>query len=316
MQLATSLPENSQIQRTRRLPSASRQLVLLAPSASAAPSFFNRLQIDTDRHRNLLAEMQKMRGSVYLKAGVISPAQLTHDGRHQLDRDNGSWHLLVLNRERRVCGCQRYQEHPRNTDFSMLGISTSVLARSTEWGWKLASAVKAELALARRLDLPYVEIGGWALLEQVRGTTEALRMALTAYSLAQALGGAVGLAQALGVGTSTNGSASILRRIGGRPLEYRNSELPSYYDPQYRGHKEMLRFYSWAPNPRYASWIAEIKTEMASIPVIAGGVAEPAWDFMKARSTFNSDLYWSRPTYPMQHSHNLVGIHASAAGEL
>lgn len=305
MQLETSLQENSGIPRARRLPSASRELVLLAPSRSAAPTFFNRIQIDPERHRSLLAEMQRVRGSVYLKSGVITSAQLS-EGRHKLDRDDGSWHMLVLNREGRVCGCQRYQEYPRDTDFSKLAVSTSVLARSLEWGRKFASAVAAELALARSLNLPYVEIGGWALLEQIRGTTEALRMALTTFSLSQALGGAVGLAQALGVGTNTKGSASILRRIGGHPLEYQNSELPSYYDPQYRGQKEMLRFYSWAPNPRYAAWIAEIKAELAAIPVIACGVAEQTWSFMRTRSAFSSGLSWSYPTHAM----------ASAAGEL
>jgi hypothetical protein len=31
---------------------------------------------------------------------------------------------------------------------------------------------------------------------------------------------------------------------------------------------ELLRFYSWAPNPRYAVWIEEIRKELRAIPVL------------------------------------------------
>ena len=260
-----------QIHWTRRLSSSSRQLVLLAPSSPAARKGFKEVQRDSRRHRDLLAEMQTLRASVHLKDGYITAGEVT-GGRHKLPVDEGSWHLLVLDQERRVCGCVRYQEHPSSTSFSKLGISHSALAHCPQWGEKLQSAVESELAFARRLGLPYVELGGWALLEQIRGTNEALRMALAMYALAQILGGVVGISPV----ARRNGSASILKRLGGRPLEYRDSELPSYHDPKYSCEIELLRFYSWAPNPRYAPFIAEIKAELPAIPVIAGGVAEPA----------------------------------------
>jgi hypothetical protein len=289
MPLETRLPENRQIPRTPRLHCPTRELILLAPSGCPVPKFFSHLQVDPSRHRNLLAEMQTIRAKVYLEEGAITPGQLT-GRRHQQESDARSWHLLVLDSERHVCGCARYVEYPRDADFSRLGVAKSALARCAQWGARLASAVEAERALVRRLGLSYVELGGWALLDEIRGTTEALRMVLTVYSLAQALGSGVGISTA----TRRNSSASILRRIGARPLEHENSELPSYHDPQYRCAMEILRFYFWDPNPRYAARIAEIKAELPGIRVITDRLAEPGRDLMKTKPTFNSDVRWSR----------------------
>jgi hypothetical protein len=125
--------------------------------------------------------------------------------------------------------------------------------------------VEDELALSRKLDLPFIEIGGWALGDEIRGTTEALRMVLATYAFARAFGGAVGLATA----TVRHSSSSILRRIGGRPLQHRGQELPPYRDLHYNCSMEMLRFYSWAPNPRYDVWIREIGRDIQATPIVS-----------------------------------------------
>ena len=104
---------------------------------------------------------------------------------------------------------------------------------------------------------------------------EALRLVLAAYALAEALGGWVVISTA----TRRHGSASILKRIGGRPLEYQSSEVPSYIDPNYRCEMEVLRFYSWAPNPRFREWINEIKMQLKQTLVLASGAGTPAWMF-------------------------------------
>jgi hypothetical protein len=256
----------------RFLSNPSLQLVLLAPSATSVPKFFSRVETDAHRFDNLMAEMQRLRGGIYLRDGAIAHGALT-EGRHQLPADPLSWHLLVLDQEQRVRGCARYREHPNEICFSRLGVSGSTLAQCPQWGERLRSAVGAELALSRCLGVPYVELGGWALIEQIRRTTEALRMALTTYALAQALGGGVGISTA----TTRHGSSSILRGVGGRPLEYENSELPSYHDFKYGCEMEVLRFYSWAPNPRYAGHIAEIRAQLSSTQVFTGNSRTPDW---------------------------------------
>jgi hypothetical protein len=256
----------------RIVSNASRRLRLLAPSRSAVPGFFTHVHSDPKGYGGLLAATQRLRGSVYLEDGAIKPHELT-DGRHCLDIDRVSWHLLALDRDNQVCGCVRYREYSGDESFSNLSVSQSALARSRRFGANLEAAVREELLLASELDVPFVETGGWALAEEIRGTTEALRMALAVYGLSQALGGAVGISAA----TYRHCSASILRRIGGQPLEYSGSPLPPYHDPQYRCQMEALRFYSWAPNPRFSGWIEEVKAELRTVPVLTNGASCPLW---------------------------------------
>jgi hypothetical protein len=278
------------------LSGSSRRLVLLAPPGARGLGCFRHIHTDAHHFTDKLADMQRLRGDVYLRLGAIEPGQLT-GGRHQLDVDDESWHLLALDQEDQVCGCIRYREHSNNTGFSQLGVAHSTLARCEEWGPKLEAAVEAELALSRRLRLPYVEVGGWALLEQIRGTTEALRMALTMYGLSRRLGGAVGITTA----NNGNCSASILRRIGGLSLEHKSATLPPYHDPQYKREIEVLRFYSWAPNPRYETWIKAIRSELLALPVITKAAAAGIWSLGKLSATrlprqMGSPIQFAPPT--------------------
>lgn len=253
--------------RKRGLSTSPRQMMLLAPSESAATGFFEEVSTCGSRFRDLIAELQALRGRIYLEEGAITHDQLTH-GRHTSDRDEGSWHLLIFEGDR-VCGCARYREYHGETRFSDLSVSESDLAQAPVWGAKLKASVEAELSLARRLRFPYVELGGWALTEEIRATAEALRMALASFGLARLLGGGVGISTA----TRRNCSATILRRMGGRSLEDKGVEIPAYYDSKFRCEMEVLRFYSWAPNPRYNLWIDGAASELRTIPVIVNSFA-------------------------------------------
>jgi len=249
-----------------------RSLALLAPPHARIPGAFTTVLHDPSRHGSLLRQAQALRGSVYLEDGAIDESQMTN-GRHIVESDPKSWHLLVLDDSERVCGCTRYHHHPAGVEFSRLTAAASSLASCSEWGSKVRSAVEEELALSRSLDIAFFEIGGWALAREIRGSVEALRMVLAAYAFFRTLGGAVALATA----TIRHSSASILRRIGGRPLQHKGLLMPSYQDSQYNCSMEMLRFYSWAPNPRYDWWIREIGSEIRSIPVITAAMPEPVW---------------------------------------
>jgi hypothetical protein len=259
---------------------------------------------DANRRNNLLVEMQNLRGRVYLEDGAIEADQLI-DGRHQADIDEDSWHLLVVDKDDQVRGCVRFHVYPEKTRFLNLSVSRSPLAWSEEWGEKLKGAVESELALSRMLDLPCVEIGGWALAEGIRSTNEALRMALAMYSLSQAFGGSVGISTA----TRRHCSASILRRIGGRSLEYAGVELPDYDDPQFKCRMEVLRFYSWAPNPRYNRWIEEIKQELHAVSVLTDDSRSHRWNRARRPSPSGTcDLLESAsPAFRSEHKFAEVG---------
>jgi len=268
MQDARRSREGAQTPRRELRSTSSRKWVLLSPSNTVVPDCFGRVTADTTQRDQLLAAMQRLRGRIYLEDGAIEAGHLT-DGRHLVHLDEGSWHLLVVDGYDQVRGCVRFHAYPQTTRFTQLNVARSPLAYSAEWGGRLRGAVESELELSRRLDLPCVEVGGWALAEEIRGTSEAVRMALAMYSLSQALGGSIGISTV----TRRHCSASILRRIGGNSLKYDGLELPPYDDPQFKCEMEVLRFYSWAPNPRYEVWIEEIKQELRATSVLANGSA-------------------------------------------
>jgi len=250
-----------------------RRFLLLAPRGASLRGAFRHVEGDPDWRRELLSDMQRLRGRVYLQDGAISARELTSDGRHAQPIDEASWHLLVLNASGRVAGCTRYLQHHPSTSFTGLRVRTSALARSQQWSACVRAAVESELEVARQNSFSYVEVGGWALDEQLRGSTDALRSVLFTYAWSQLIGGCLGLSMA----TQRNGSASILRRIGGRPLRWDGVELPPYYDPQYKCEMEILRFDSRIPSIKYQHAIDEIRSQIPTVPVICDDRASYGW---------------------------------------
>ncbi len=216
--------------------------------------------VDPSRHHRLLAEAQRLRGRIYLQDGAIQPSDLLADDRHIQAADDQAWHLLTVDENEAVVACIRYFAHEPGVRFSELSVAGSDIARSAELGTRVREAVETELDCARRRGVWFVELGGWAVCESLRCTTEAIRTLLTVYALSQVRGGAVGLSSA----TTRHHSSSILRRIGGRPLKASGVEVSSYYDAQYACEMELLSFDSESPNPRYASWI-QVTAERCSI---------------------------------------------------
>jgi len=47
---------------------------------------------------------------------------------------------------------------------------------------------------------------------------------------------------------------------------------------------EVLRFHSWAPNPRYTVWIDKIKQELRTVHVLTNGFSDQRWN--QARANF------------------------------
>jgi hypothetical protein len=214
--------------------------------------------------------MQRLRGNTYLNDGAIAGWQLLPDGRHEQPIDNESWHILGLDAQGNVCGCVRYHPQPNTVSFRELGVQESALASSPWWGGLLRVAIEKELAAARLEQVGYVEVGGWAISEDRRCSPEALRLALATYALAQLLGGCRGITTA----TVRHHSSTILRKIGGRSLEVKGTELPPYYDPRYACQMEILQFDSRCPGAAYAEWVDQLRARMPLVEVICGRTAE------------------------------------------
>lgn len=243
-----------------------RTVVLAPADVGSLPGSFTRVIRNPGRHAALLSGIQKLRGQVYTEDGAIDPSELTSDGRFVQPIDNHAWHLARLDANGDVCGCARYMSYTPDLQFGETGVSQSPLSRSREWSGRFKTAIESEIAQANKLRVDYVEVGGWALTPELRCTSEALRIALGTFSMSRLLGGAIGVTTA----TKRHCSASILRRIGGRPLVAQGVEIPHYFDPRFDCEMEILRFDSALPNPRFERWIEDLKGYLSGVPVIRG----------------------------------------------
>jgi hypothetical protein len=244
-----------------------RGFVVLSP-ALTEPVPFEQMVGDPCRHDALLRESQRLRAKAYLKDGAITEDQLSEDGRHVQAADALSWHLLTLDKAGRVSACIRYRAHDSaDICFEDLGVEPVLKHQPAEFASLAERIVRNELTKAKRLGFSYVELGGWVVEEELRCSTEAIRMLLMMYALSQLLGGAIALSTA----TTRHNSSSILRRAGGKSLTEGAAEVPAYFDPAYNCEMEMLCFDSRFPNPRYLGWIREFREAFMHIPMISAG---------------------------------------------
>src|SRR5262245_14783450 len=143
----------------------SARTILLAPPIARLTEIFQSVKVDRLQHAWFLAEVQRLRGRVYLHDGAIEERQLLSDGRYGNPHDTASWQLLRTNSIGRVSGCVRYRPADE-ASFNHLDIARSALAKCEKWGMRLRQAVEAKKADAQRRELSYAEVGGWALTEE------------------------------------------------------------------------------------------------------------------------------------------------------
>jgi hypothetical protein len=250
----------------RNIASVESNLLLLAPRNATIPSTFENVDASVDRHADLLTQMQRMRGGIYLRDGALRAEDLSPDGRHDTPEDHRAWHLLIQNEQGSLTGCIWYLEHETPPTFDQLRLrhSASALLRQTDWGPKLRAAVKSDVAQAVKERIHYAEVGGWAV-DRTSRLADCLLLVLGTYGLSQFLGGAFVVATA----TVRHASATVLRRLGGSHLQGDGFAVPSYYDPRYDCEMEVLRFDTRRPSSKYATMVASIKAKFDRIPVIA-----------------------------------------------
>jgi len=238
---------------------------IVAPFRADVPQTLGRVSVDKRTHRDLVFGTQLLRGNVYRECGPIA-MQLLADGRHYQAIDAQSWHVLLEDGIGRLVGCARYR--PVAGGFEQLNASQSAIAHSHRYGPLLRSAIEKQIAYARNNNMPYCEVGAWALRPEVRCSTAAVNVALMTYALTLHLGGGIGITTA----TRLHHSASILRRLGGRRL----ADLPAYYEPKYGSVIEVLYFNSGHLNPRYADRLEKLRREIEDVPVICAANAPGA----------------------------------------
>jgi hypothetical protein len=251
----------------RNIASIDKRLVVLAPPHAPVASLFpTSYCVDPAQHDDLVAQMQQLRGRVYLEDGALKPEQLTADGRHRTREDDRSWHLLMLDQQRRVTACIWYLEHEAPTSIHELRVRACPLAASADG--RLRDAVHAELARARHDQVPYSEVGGWAVAKHSRCTSEGLILILATFGLSRILGGALGVATA----TARHSSAAILRRLGLSRFEVQGDQVRPYYDPEYDCEMEVLRFDTRRASAKYHDLIERLKPRLSNVSVVGRSI--------------------------------------------
>jgi hypothetical protein len=256
----------------RNIASATERIVFLAPSGADISPVFRRVETDTEQHSRLVADVQRFRGGIYLKDGAIQSQDLTADGRHVTPEDDSSWHMLLLDDDRRVRGCALYLEHQAEVTFDQLRVRHTPMAHDDEWRPRLMRAVQAELDRAQGSGMRYVELGGWAVSQDNRGTAGPLALALAVYGFSRRGAGALGMTTA----TFRHCSATILKRLGGDRFEVDGQVLPPYFDKRYQCLMELLRFDSRRPNLKYSNFIDTFREKLSSVLVLARGERQSA----------------------------------------
>jgi hypothetical protein len=258
------------------------QFAILPPSRLETPFVFRNIEASNRRHNDLMAKMQRLRGRVYGADGAIRPSQLTADGRHKLSIDERSWHVLSLDANGDVIACLRYLEESQASGFESLRIRSAAVARCPVQGPRFRRAVEREMNRANSNSIGFGEVGGWAVSEDHRRTSESLRIVLATYGLLELLGSCAGVATA----TFRHSSATILQRIGLTTLRYDGDEIPPYHDPQYGCLMQILYFDSRSPNPKYSAWIQDLIGDLASAPIVCRenrtAALEQVWRGLKA----------------------------------
>ena len=183
-------------------------VVLLAPAGYVAGPLRYRDILTPYNH--FLAGAQRLRGEIYVRDGAISPTDLMDDGRHLQQVDGKSWHLLIVDGKERVRGCIRFCVHPSDVRYTDLDALHCLRLRSELLGPRIRRALQSHIDRSRLLGFSYVEVGGWAVSEEIRCTSEVLRMVLMIYAFGKLIGGTYGLMKL----SIQQKSTSILEHIG------------------------------------------------------------------------------------------------------
>ena len=239
--------------------------MILAPAGSTLGGSFHNPQANAKRYGSMLASVQRFRGAIYSADGAVPKSLLTSDGRHRAPGDEQAWHLISMGPGNQVRACLRYLEESDAAGCDNLLVRHAAALNSTI-GNAYRDAVEDELGRARTEGLRFGEVGGWAVDEKLRNTTESVQIILAMYGLLELLGGCLGVATA----TWRHHSAGILRRIGLRALEAEGVELPPYFEPMYDCQMELLRFDSRRPNLRYRETVHDFAADLRCAPVICG----------------------------------------------
>ena len=220
------------------------EIVLVAPNRECVPEKFSNVIEDAVSYSRLIEDIQKFRGRIYFDERAIPESSLGSDGRHILDIDLKSWHMIVISaNDKKILGVMRSYMHDLKNEIDLDSVQAFKLTQRLN----SKERERYEQAMIRFINCAsaraqfFAESGGWAVdrREQKRTLSTLVMAALS--TLLHVSGTTVGL----GTATERNNSSEILKKLGGFSIEDANGEvLPPFFDMYYNCEMEILGFYS------------------------------------------------------------------------
>lgn len=243
-------------------------------------------------YEEAIASIQRLRGSVYVSDGALSPAALSPDGRHYSELDFAAYHLTLWNGQ--LQGCLRVVFHPEDYSLEKFKVYEVLKRMPLEQSETYRMALKQFLCDWRKRGLPPGESGGWAISEAVRRNAAAIALPLSAWALSRIRQREVFLATA----TERHGSKDILHRLGGWKLQGDGKELPEFFDSAFGCKMNFICFDSEVLNPKFEAAVADLQEFLLGQTEVGGKVAQP-----NSEPAAILPVYFKAPILP--HSHQV-----------
>lgn len=264
--------------RFQRLLMNGYSLTVIPPVGAVAA---NSRAVNPAARKECVSTLQKFRGAIYVADGAIPASALDEHGRHKSPADDDSWHLVVQDARSMVSGCMRVRLLLPEAHLCELQVMNAVNRLPNNARTAHLSAIASLREHALREGLLFGEVGGWAVTRALWNTSIGVTLAVAVWPLCRLLGGTVAVATA----TMRHQSASLLRRIGGFALTYRDRQLAPFFDADFGCEMQILAFSSRQLCSRYEALACEIeqhfqKEVLASQGLQNGTQARPREDRM------------------------------------
>jgi 3-hydroxymyristoyl/3-hydroxydecanoyl-(acyl carrier protein) dehydratase len=243
--------------RTDRIQQTFRVKILPPLSCSIPKDFpvFFPTRVEQDR---AIVDIQKFRGEVYVKDKAIPETALDADGRHRVETDVSSWHIMVCEGNGPACACVRMRIMAPTAKLADLDLHKVIARMNPENRVRYTDSVENVRRIAHDNKMQFAEVGGWAVANDYRETEAALISAVSVWSLARMLGGVVCIAGA----TTRHHSATMLQRLGAMPLDADVGEASPFFDEYYGCDMILLRGDPTRLAQRYEKLASDIITHL------------------------------------------------------
>jgi hypothetical protein len=244
-------------------------LTIVAPSVAQVPDWLSNVLANERVYQEVIEEIQRFRGYVYVQDKAIPSSALDEQGRHYSEYDYRAWHIIFRERRQELCGAIRvglvdYGDYGDTEESDPLQVLQFLSHIPSDTKAPLETAVRRFLDNCRTLAPSICEPGAWAVAEDVRKSRVAPILAASIWSLGRVMGGGIGVATA----TTRHGSADILKKMGGFDLFLNGMPLVPFYDSYHQCYIELIGFDSDYLNPRLEPTVAEVQDYISNLPII------------------------------------------------